>query len=152
MRDHPVLIDVNGEPRLFVFPDWMTGGDCTGKTKKNQRCRNVAWDQGQVAGYETVFVGDRMVEVYGPLPAAVGWRHYSQRCHLHHTPDAQAYCDPEWVPFDLERHHDLTSDPTLFAIPGLQLLPPLRPFGLALRAHFSPAERQQLAGILTEGL
>ncbi|MEU6744294.1 hypothetical protein [Streptosporangium sandarakinum] len=61
-----------GEPNLFVFPDRMTGGDRTGKTKKNRRCRNVAWDQGQVAGYETVFVGDHMAEAYGPLPAAVG--------------------------------------------------------------------------------
>lgn len=47
-----------------------------------------------------------------------------------HTPDAPAYCAPEWVPLDLERHHGLTSDSTLFAIIGLQ--PPPRRLGLGL--------------------
>lgn len=150
MRNTPVLLSLDGGAKPCVFPDFMTGGQCTATTRRGRRCRNDAWDQGQVAQYAVICLGDRMLTVYGPLYAEAERRYLTQRCQVHDTPDAQADCDPEWELFDIERHYDLTDHPTVAGIFGYPLiLPPVRPLALALRDYFSEAERQLFADILT---
>ena len=110
--NYPVCITVDGEPRLFSFPVYHLAGQCTGRTTQGRRCRNAVWDQGQVASYEPATVSGRSIAYYGPLPEDVGDQYLAQRCRVHYRLDAAAFSDPEWEPFDVERHlaHFTTPD------------------------------------------
>lgn len=146
----PVLIEQNGQRRLYVFPD-VEGGQCTGQTKRRNRCHNPTWDQGQVAPYGKTPVGRYTVPHYGPLPASVARVYLEQRCRVHNTPDAVAYCAPEWERFDPQRHGQFLVTPKLsdFAESLLHRhTPPVESFGHALRAEYGRPNRQRLGEIL----
>lgn len=107
--------------------------------------------RGQVSSYETFFVDDRAVAVLGVLPDEAGRRYLTQRCRVHDSPDVAAYCDPEWERFDPRRHHEMTNRPhvmEMFSHYGG--VPPIPALAAALREHFTPTERRQLAGQLAE--
>lgn len=152
--NRPVLIEHEGGTRLYVFPH-IEGGQCTGRTKQKHRCRNVVWDQGQVAAYGVGFVGAHMVRYYGPLSGSAARMYLHQRCRMHDTPDAAAFCDPEWAQFDPHRHSRFLTEPGLSEL-GEHLIkcrtPPIEAFGPALRAEYGETERRRLAGILLADL
>ncbi|MFI6513655.1 hypothetical protein ACIBCT_39130 [Streptosporangium sp. NPDC050855] len=106
----PVLLDVDGERQLLVFPDAIGAGYCTARAGTGRRCRNFAWEHGQVTYWVPVLIGDRLVEAYGPLPPEAVETYLEQRCPHHRGPCVAVFCDPEWEPFDLERHYALTYD------------------------------------------
>ncbi|MEU4575981.1 hypothetical protein [Nonomuraea sp. NPDC023979] len=163
MRNTPVLLTINGAQQAVVYnPEraeddaWMYGGMCTGVAKSRKaRCGNIVWDQGQVAGYGTIYVGDLVVPVMGPLPEPANRRHIEQRCRVHDTPDAAAYCDPEWELFNPDRHAAFGHTPTMHDVFGYTHdlrpnLPPLNILATALRGHFTKPELEQLARLLTD--
>jgi hypothetical protein len=139
--------------QLYVFPRYMDGGQCTARTARGPRCRNPTWDEGQVAPCESAFVRDRVVTYYGPLHGHVAERHLAQRCRLHHTPEAVAYCDPEWEPFDLEQHVQMTEAPQIedlldYAVRKTN--PPLQVWSAVLRGALTDNQRQELITLLAE--
>ena len=153
MENRPVLIDGNGERQLHMFPDFTVAGQCTAtaKSRQGERCGNIVWDRGQIAEYTFVYVngGDLAVSAYGPLPADVGHQYLEQRCRVHDTPDADAYCDPQWEVYDPARH-GLTFTPTVGNVLGyLPPYPPVRAIAAALRGHLAPTERELLVHLLT---
>jgi hypothetical protein len=92
------------------------------------------------------------VRYYGPLPEDAGRRYLEQRCRVHDTPDAPAYCDPEWERFDPIRHADMTTEPRLTDFVDDLIhgkVPSIDVFAIALRRQFTEAECRQLADKLT---
>lgn len=145
-----MLINHDGATRLYVFTDFTTGGDCTARTKSGRRCRNIVWDQGQVAMYTTTYAGDLVVTCYGPLPDQVRRQYLDQRCRVHDNVEADAFCDPEWEMFDPQRHRSMGSTPRYSLLFGSdRMIPPARTVVLALREYCTPAERRILAELLT---
>jgi hypothetical protein len=104
MRNIPVAIEQHGVEGLYLFTDFTTGGQCVARTRSRRRCRNVVWDQGQAAAYGRVWVGTRILDVYGPLTGEVAEAYLEQVCRVHRSPDVNIYCDPEWQRFDVDRH------------------------------------------------
>jgi len=151
MQNIPVLIAHDGTRSLYVFEDFMGAGVCTGRTAAGRRCRNETWEEGQVATYEDIYVNDLVVSCYGPLSDDVGRRYLTQRCRVHDSPDAVAFCDPEWERFDPARHHEMTRKPSYNSLFMLGAEPPPRIVALALHEHCGEAERRLLASLLVEG-
>jgi len=150
LGNRPVLIEEHGRPRLYVFTD-VDGGQCTGRTKQRKRCRNPVWDQGQMAPCDAISVGPYTVHYYGPLPDHVAHKYLDQRCRVHDTPDAVAYCDPEWERFDSKRHARFLHEPMLSEFAeclGYSQTPAVEGFGRALRREYDVTDRQRLAEIL----
>ncbi|WP_211370409.1 helix-turn-helix domain-containing protein [Nonomuraea turkmeniaca] len=141
----PILISAGGASQLYVFPD-LEGGQCTGRTRKNLRCRNRVWEHGQEAGYATVLISGLAARVYGPLEGEVATRYLAQRCRLH--PDGPGFCSPEWEHFDPGRHRKFTAEPTADELFGSQGMPPLPAIAAVLRNHLDADARRQLAGML----
>jgi hypothetical protein len=92
--------------RLIVVtgnPGWQ---QCTAKTTRGKRCKlDIQGDQ--IAGWREILVPD-----WGELSAYDLGREFededrwlAQRCERH-WPDGEAFCDPEWEPFDRIRHVD----------------------------------------------
>ncbi|MFC6088096.1 hypothetical protein [Saccharothrix lopnurensis] len=146
-----VSIVVGGELRLFVFPDWTVGGQCTARTRRGARCNNIAFDGGQQAGYETFSTGTRLVSVYGPLPDDVARKYLIQRCRVHDNDDAEAFCVPEWQHFDPVRHRRLTFSPSLDNLPLVSgTVPSPEMLAAAVEADYSPQQRQRLMELLAK--
>jgi len=149
-KNVPVAIDTDGKLRLFVFPDYTYGGQCTARTKRGARCNNIAWDGGQVAGYEQFSAGTRLVSAYGPLTGSVARRYMLQRCRVHDADSAEDFCPPEWESFNSVRHHELTFSPSLDGLPstgGAAPAPEL--LAAAVFADYDPEQRQRLLDLLT---
>lgn len=150
LLNKPVLIEHRGSPQLYVFPD-IEGGQCTGQTKRGDRCRNHTWDQGQMAPFGKTSVGAYTVEHYGPLPSGVARVYLMQRCRVHATPDAAAYCNVEWERFDVQRHAHFLYEPRLSDFVDTLIArrsPTVESLGRALCAEYGALERQRLAKIL----
>ncbi|WP_146073683.1 hypothetical protein [Amycolatopsis sp. CA-126428] len=146
-----VAIMENERPRLFVFPDYTCGGQCTARTKRGVRCRNIVYAGGQVAGYEWFSVGTRLVSAYGPLPDYVAHQYLVQRCRVHYNEAAQAFCAPEWQHFDPVRHKELTTSPSLDNLPAVGDTAPLPELlAAAVNSDYSPAQRRQLLELLAD--
>lgn len=96
---------IDGILHVVVFPNHMSGGQCTAMTKRKARCRNEVWEHGQVAGWVEFTVAGVRGSAYGPLDEEVGQRYLTQRCRLHS--DAAAFCEPEWELLTLGRHRSL---------------------------------------------
>lgn len=98
-----------------------------------------------MAPYGKTPVGRYTVPHYGPLPASVS------RCRMHNTPDAVAYCAPEWERFDPQRHGQFLVTPKLSDFAEILVhyrTPSVESFGHALRAEYGKPDRQSLAEIL----
>ena len=146
----PVLVERGGERRLYVFASLDGGGQCTARTRKGRRCRNDAWEEGQLSLFSTRYVGDRVLHIYGPLPVDRVERYLEQRCPVHDTPDAVDACAPEWELFDPERHSHLYEAATMelaFGRPA-EYLPPVAILAAALRSGYGPEDRRAIVDVL----
>lgn len=144
-----MAIDIDATVRLFVFPDFTYGGQCTARTKRGTRCKSVAWDGGQMAGYEQFHVGTRLVSAYGPLTESVARRYLHQRCRVHDTDTVQEFCPPEWERFNSVRHHELTDSPSLDDLPSTAGAAPAPELvAAAVFADYDPDQRHLLIDLL----
>lgn len=94
------LVTVLASGRLYVVPNPLL---CTGRTTKGKRCSFDAWPRENCG--EWAYIMSRTGVLYA-IDAPAGWLTETrvQRCDVHDSPDAPAFCAPEIETFDPQRH------------------------------------------------